>query len=204
MAHKFAILSYMKSLSLSQPHLLIMVGIPGSGKSFFAEKFSETFRAPYVSYDKMMQVGEGNAESGAKYMTYLLHELLKTGHTIVVDGLADTRAQRTELKHLAHVARYKPLFIWVQTDVATAKARALKAGKEKGHIVTPDEYHQLVSYFVPPAAMERPVVISGKHTYATQAKVVLKHLATARANAPTQVPSPSRSDSSGRRNIIIR
>lgn len=182
-----------------------MVGIPGSGKSFFAEKFSDMFHAPYVSYDKIMSVGEGNAESAAKYMTYLLHELIKTNQTIVVDGLADTRAQRTELKHVAHTAGYKPLFIWVQTDVATAKARALKTSKDKSRPLSPDEYDQLLGHFVPLVSAEKPVVISGKHTYATQAKVVLKHLAAPRSASPPQTP-PDRSDtpSSSRRNIIIR
>jgi predicted kinase len=190
----------MKSLSLSKPHLLIMVGIPGSGKSFFAEKFSEMFHAPYVSYDRIMDVGEGNAEQAARYMTYLLHELIKTGQTLVVDGLADTRAQRAELKHLAHVAGYKPLFIWVQTDVATAKARALKTSTDKGRGMTPHEYDQVAGYFMPLSAMEKPVVISGKHTYATQARIVLKNLAAPRGQAP---PS-DRGDPPGRRNIIIR
>lgn len=194
----------MKSLSLSQPHLLVMVGIPGSGKSFFAERFSEMFHAPYVSYDRVMDVGGGNEESAAKYMTYLLHELIKTGHTIIVDGLADTRTQRAELKHLAASAGYKPLFIWVQTDAATAKARALKTSKDRGRPLTPHEFDQLAAYFVPLTAMERPVVISGKHTYATQARVVLKHLAAPRGQAPPQTPPNPRGGSPGRRNIIIR
>lgn len=194
----------MKSLSLSQPHLLIMVGIPGSGKSFFAEKFSEMFHAAYVSYDRIIEVGEGNETSAASYMSYLLHELIKTGHTLVVDGLADTRAQRAELRHLAANAGYKPLFIWVQTDVATAKARALKGSGGRKRGLTPEEYDQLAAYFVPPRTMERPVVISGKHTYATQARVVLKHLAAPRAQAPPQTPPAARSDPSTRRNIIIR
>jgi predicted kinase len=180
-----------------------MVGIPGSGKSLFAEKFSEMFHAPYVSYDKIMVLGEGNEESAAKYMTYLLHELIKTNYTIVVDGLADTRTQRAELKHLAHTAGYRPLFIWVQTDIATAKARALKTSKDKGHHLTPDEYDQLAGYFVPLTATEKPIVISGKHTYATQAKVVLKHLASPRGTPP-QAPPTDRSEPPTRRNIIIR
>ena len=38
----------MKSLQLDKPHAIVMVGIPGSGKSFFADKFSAMFNAPYV------------------------------------------------------------------------------------------------------------------------------------------------------------
>jgi hypothetical protein len=52
--------------------------------------------------------------------------------------------------------------------------------------------------------MEKPVVISGKHTYATQARIVLKHLAAPRGQAPPQTPPNDRGDPPGRRNIIIR
>ena len=167
----------MKSLSLSQPHLLIMVGIPGSGKSFFAEKFSETFHAPYINHDKIIEITGGNNQLSAKYLAHLLHELCKTNHTIIVDGMADTRAQRSELKRLAAAAGYRPLFIWVQTDEATANARAAKVNSAyKGE-----------RKFAAPTSTEQPVVvISGKHTYATQAKVILKNLASSK-----QITRPS-------------
>jgi predicted kinase len=194
----------MKSLSLSQPHLLIMVGLPGSGKSFFAEKFSEMFRAPYVNYDKIAEISKDN-DLSAKYMAHFLHELFKTGHTIIVDGLADTRTQRAELKHLAHTAGYKPLYIWVQTDEATAKARKLKALKGDRHGAE-YEYDKLASSFAVPVATERPfVVISGKHTYATQAKAVLKNLATPRASSPKDItPERDRHQQASKRNITIQ
>ena len=181
-----------------------MVGIPGSGKSFFAEKFSEMFHAPYVSFEKIMEVGDGNTDSAAKYMTYLLHELIKTKQTLIVDGLADTRAQRAEYKHIAASAGYKPLFVWVQTDTATAKSRALKTSKDKGQRMSPADYDHISNYFVPLTAAEKPVVVSGKHTYATQAKVVLKHLATPRTQTPPESPPPERNEPTSRRNIIIR
>lgn len=195
----------MKSLSLSQPHLLIMVGIPGSGKSFFAEKFSDMFHAPCVSYEKIAEISN-DQESSARYMAHLLHELFKTRHTIIVDGLADTRAQRAELKHLANTAGYKSLYIWVQTDEVTAKARKIKQLNKGERHGAEYEYEKLASTFAIPVASERPVVvISGKHTYATQAKAVLKKLAQPRA--PSQArPGTDRADQqpANKRNITIQ
>lgn len=200
--HKFAILSYMKSLSLSKPHLIVMVGVPGSGKSFFAEKFAETFRAPYVSFEKIVAFVPENSKIAEALVTYQLDELLKTGQSVVIDGLADTRTARAELAQKARRSGYELLLTWVQTDPATAKARALKQYKDLGK--TPDDYEKALKRFTPPSSIEKPVVLSGKHTYATQAKVVLKKLTNPRAEISTHSTAPVREPQSGRRNITIR
>ncbi len=190
----------MKSLSLSKPHILIMVGIPGSGKSFFAEKFAETFRAPQVSLHSITSVVSDETVA-LKVANMQLEELLKTNQSIIVDGIAHSRAQRAELAKLAHDAGYDTLLVWVQTDPATAKGRALKDKKQSS-----SEYDDSVKRFAPPVALEKPVVISGKHTYATQAKVVLKKLSSPRAEISTHTTPPVRTEptTSTRRNITIR
>jgi len=192
----------MKSLSLSKPHVLIMVGIPGSGKSFFAEKFADTFHAPQVSLRTITSVVPDEA-TASKIAELQLKELLKTKQSIIVDGIAHSRAQRMELTKLAHDAGYDTLLVWVQTDPATAKARALKDKKQNV-----DEYDKQTKRFAAPLASEKPVVISGKHTYATQAKVVLKKLSNPRAEISTHSTPPVRVEptppTSTRRNITIR
>jgi len=196
----------MKSLSLSQPHLLITVGIPGSGKSFFAEKFAATFSAPYVKYDSIMKVTGQNIAASDILAGYMLRELFKTGHTIVFDGHTGTRAERTALKDLATASGYATLFIWVQTDEATAKLRFLKSGKAKGSRAAGRHYDTLLSTFSPPNPKEHPaVVISGKHTYATQVKAVLKNLTLTKQIARTSKPVHDHSQPmSPKRNIFIR
>ncbi len=203
--HIFGILSYMKSLSLSQPHLLITVGIPGSGKSTFAEKFAATFNAPFVDYSQIMEIAGQNTNVSDAYAGYLLKELFKTGHTIIFDGPTATRAERSALKDLAATAGYKSLFIWTQTDKETAKARFIKEHRKSGRIVTGSQYDALLKEFSPPNAKEHPtVVVSGKHTYATQAKAVLKNLTASRRPGK---PGSSRDHASitvHKRNITTR
>jgi predicted kinase len=197
----------MKSLSLSQPHLIIMVGVPGSGKTFFAEKFADTFRAPYVSYEKLITLLSEPSAFTDKLFYYQVSELLKTRQSILVEGVADTRVERLELAKRAHAAGYETLLVWVQTDPATAKSRYQKDDKPN-RASSPQEYDKLVKRFIPPTAIEKPVVISGKHTYATQAKVILKKLSEPRAEISSHVTPPIRSEpsepSSRRRNITIR
>lgn len=164
-----------------------MVGIPGSGKSFFAEKFAETFNAPYVNYDTLRPF-VADPKQLSKLIAHQMRELLKTNYSIVIEGGAHTRAERTELaKHLRQHG-YETVFIWVQTDPHTALARSLKLAK-----YSKDEHERLSKRFSPPHETEKPVVISGKHTYATQVRSVLKRLSGPRADISTHNTPPVRS-----------
>jgi predicted kinase len=189
----------MKSLSLSQPHLIILTGIKGSGKTFFAKKFAETFHAPYVSREWIDSLVSDPA-IGSQIITKQFEELLKTKQPIVVDGLSATRTDRVELGHKAREAGYETMLIWVQTDPTTAKNRAIKDSKGQ---LTSEEYDRIAKRFTPPSAVEKPTVISGKHTYASQAKVVLKKLTGPRTISTHRAATPVRSAES-RRSITIR
>lgn len=195
----------MKSLSLSQPHLLIVTGVPGSGKTFFAEKFADTFRAPFVNYNKIAYLSEGSGKEAIDDLfDYQLTELLKTQQTILIEGVGEARTDRIELARKAKAAGYVPLIVWVQTDPATAKDRLTRPvrGKEQ-QLLSPEEYDRLLKHFTPPNATEKTVVVSGKHTYASQAKVVLKKLTAPRAEISAHT-TPIATREPGRRNITVR
>ena len=187
----------MKSLSLTKPHLIIMVGLPGSGKSFFAEKFAETFHVPYICQHKIEELSTKNGEALAKLQ---LAELLKTNQPILFEGATGSRPERVALFKAARMAGYEPLIIWVQVDQFTAQDRSIAAKKT----TSPEEFNQHSKHFTPPSSVEKPLVISGKHTYASQAKVVLKKLSSPRAEISTQAAAPERTVQSGRRSITIR
>ncbi len=197
----------MKSLSLTTPHMIIMVGLPGSGKTFFAEKFASTFGAPYVSSDTLIQLGITDEKIVFAVTSRQIDELLKTKLSIIVECPSDTRTARLELAKKARQGGYEPLIVWVQTDAVTTKARATRDKAKIGRILTDEEYDQTVKHFTVPSALEKAVVISGKHTYATQAKVVLQKLSAPRAEISTHQAAPIRKDpkdQSVRRNITIR
>lgn len=174
----------MRSLSLSVPHVVVMVGIPGSGKSFFAERFSETFSVPLVSWGMIRDVlfneathADDEYEIINRVGQHMLAQLFQTGATLLYEGGCLTHDSRKDLAAIIRKAGYEPLFVWVQTDLATTRARALKHG-------TPADVHAAaVSIFTPPKDKEPFVVISGKHTYASQLKIVLKQLSSQRVAA---------------------
>lgn len=215
----------MKSLSLTKPQVLIIIGLPGSGKSFFARQFSETFSAPVVSYD---QIRHGIFEQASydknelstiqRIADYQLNELLKTQKTVIFDGGGDTRSQRMDLRKRVRGAGYDTLLIWVQTDSATARYRSMKRSSRRiddqyNQSLSAQQYEYLAKRFTAPISSESSVVVSGKHTYPTQAKVVLKKLVIPREEqANSRLATKHGSDFATRtperplqrRNILIR
>lgn len=173
----------MKSLILNRSHLIVMVGIPGSGKSFFAEHFAETFKAPIISYDRLhTEIFRSSTSSKddeatiSRIANYMLEEVLKTGQTVIFDGKIYSRTSYDLIAKKAQILGYEPLYVWVQTDSDTSKKRALKPNADKIAIIS-DQFDKALKQFTPPERTKRIVVISGKHTYASQLKIVLKCLA---------------------------
>lgn len=197
----------MKSLSLNKPHIIVMVGIPGSGKSFFAEKFAETFHAPYISRDKIATLVP-DTEIADKITLLQLSEFLKTKQSVIIEGPTLTRSERSEIAKLARRGGYECMLVWVQTHPDTARMRSLKSAKGTIQSVrTPSDFDQQIQRFNAPTAQEKPVVISGMHTYATQARAILKRLSHQRTEEVTQTRPPTREtpppQAPQRRNITI-
>lgn len=200
----FAILGRMKSLSLSRPLVIMVVGIPGSGKSFFARQFADTFSAPIVSYDKLRSSifpdptfsrdEEALIQDIADYET---NELLKTHKTFIIDGGANTRAERIAIERQVKTHDYHTLIVWVQTDEPTSRMRATKRSNKRktdewNVSITDELFNLQVKRLNAPLRIEQQVVISGKHTYATQAKVVLKKLVSPREDEAQAIHPPAR------------
>lgn len=189
----------MQPLQLHRPYAMMMVGIPGSGKSYFAEKFADTFHAPYIDSLELESRAK-DSDAASQLIGYTLGELAKSGKSFLFEGNSDTRIRRTEFAAWARSRGYTPLFIWVQTDPATALGRTLRTkslGKE--------EFERAVRNFSAPHDSEKAVVVSGKHTYASQAKVVLKRLSSDNrpASESHQPSERSRSAASSSRSISV-
>jgi len=189
----------MESLHLGRPYAIMLVGIPGSGKSFFASQFAEMFHAPYINSLDVEQLSrDGNA--AGELIGLILSELAKTKQSFVFEGNSDSRVHRTEFAKWARSKDYVPMIVWIQTDPRTSLKRALKNGT-----ITREGFETILRDFSPPHVDEKPVVISGRHTYASQARVILAHLSKDARPEPTAVPaSRPVTLQSTRRNITIR
>jgi predicted kinase len=183
----------MKSLQLDRPHAIIVIGIQGSGKTFFAEKFANTFNAPFI--EQAMFDDASSSEANAKaLMTSMLKEMLKTGRSIVVELALSTKSERADISKQLKQAGYAPLYVWVQVDTETAMARSHRASG-----INADEYQGRMRRFTPPHQSEHALVISGKHTFATQAKAVLRKI-----SGPRNTSEPPHRSQPQRGQIIVR
>ena len=167
-----------------------MVGIPGSGKSTFAERFAETFQAPLVSQTKLQRTFGLSDEAAVSLRDTILAEYLKTKRTVLIDGGVDEKTSREELAKQLKKAGYQPLVVWVQTDTNESLRRASKP-YPRGSGMSADVFNAAVDQFTPPHEKEKTIVISGKHTYASQLKIILKQLATSSSSTPTSTTTPT-------------
>lgn len=179
----------MKNLSLPKPLILVLVGLPGAGKSFFARQFAEMFGSPLVSFDRIRYELFAEPQNSAEEHTiigrlaeYQIAELIKTHRSFLVDGGYNAAAARQALATYAKKHGYGVLVIWVQTDDQTAQLRSMKRNPRKlDDQFSPSLDNQTflsLSKRLTAPSREEYVVISGKHTFSTQAKMVLRKLAT--------------------------
>lgn len=202
----------MNSLSPTQPLLIAVIGLPGAGKSFFSRRFAEAFGAPLISFDEIRkeifsEMSHSSDEDTivARVAGLELRELLKTKKTIVIDGGHNPRVSRMELNKLAHSNKYDTLYVWVQADERIARSRSLHRRPKKeddayNRSLTIDEFTSQAKKFTAPSNREAFVVVSGHHTFATQAKTILKKIAVSH-NTPRNIPK--RPSAAGQNHRVI-
>jgi predicted kinase len=154
----------------SRPYAILIFGVPGSGKTTFAEKFSTQFKAPYINIDALKT--DHKIDRTASLI--IIDQVAKCGQPLVIEGGLDTEKDREEIRQTLKQRRYKPVLIWIQTDIPTIKKRLSKklASAEKAKTY----FSKAIKKLEAPADLEWPIVISGKHTFAGQLKIVLAAL----------------------------
>lgn len=154
-----------------KPRALLIFGAPCSGKSTFAEKFGKKFKLATYDLDELAEEHEFTRDE----TLIILEQVLKTRQTILVQGALNTEKERIEMRNLLRDNGYEPTLIWIQTDVSTIRSR-LKS-KYKSVAKAKDFYEKAVAEMEAPGENEHAIILSGKHTFETQAKHVVAGLA---------------------------
>lgn len=208
----------------------MLYGFPGSGKTYFARQFCEEVAAAHVHDDKIRheifeepRYDKQENQILQQLMEYMTEEFLKAGVSVVYDVNAMRLSQRRRLRDMARKLNATPSLVWFQIDAESAFLRSSNRDRRK----TDDKYaidmdkemfKQVANHMQNPTTTEDYVVLSGKHTFSTQSKMLYKKfydsglldatnasVKVARPELMNRIPNPlaGRVDSS-RRNIRIR
>ncbi|QQS19574.1 ATP-binding protein [Candidatus Saccharibacteria bacterium] len=220
----------MVKLQPTKPLLIMLYGMPGSGKTFFSRQLCEQLAAAHVQGDRIRdELFENPSYSKeenhivASLMAYMTSEFLQAGISVVFDTNAMRLSQRRALRNLAIKAAAHPILLWLQIDPDSAFKRSSKRDRRKhddhyAQEMEPGTFRELMSGMQNPEITENYLVLSGKHVFNTQKNAVIRYLVEKRLialdNTPAQlskpglvniVPNPAagRVDLS-RRNISVR
>lgn len=219
----------MSKLVTTKPLLIMLYGLPGAGKTYFARQLCTRLRAAHVQGDRIRfelfeqpRYDKQENEIVSHLMDYMTDELLGVGVSVVYDTNATRLTGRRALRDMARKAHAEPLLVWLQIDVEGAFARISGRDRRRSDdkytmALDRSSFDNLLSHMQNPAREEDYIVISGKHTATTQVRAVLKKLESLNLIMPEEpvqlvkpelvnlIPNPAagRVDLE-RRNIVIR
>ena len=121
----------------SSPLLILVMGLPGSGKSYFSEHLAEKMNALYLSSDRvraeMKLMGKYDEESKQKVydrLEELAREALQNGEAVLVDATFHKKKRRVQFAALARETGARLKIIRIEADEALIRERLQKARKE--------------------------------------------------------------------------
>lgn len=110
--------------------LILVIGLPGSGKSYFSERLALQLSAVHLQTDKVRKEMhlEGNYSDEDKLLVYKstcdrAENLLKQGRAVIVDATFHREVYRELFFHMAAKLEIQVVIIWVEADQDTAKSR---------------------------------------------------------------------------------
>ncbi|HEX5447893.1 MAG TPA: ATP-binding protein [Candidatus Saccharimonadales bacterium] len=177
----------MAKIELSKPALICLYGFPGSGKSYLARNLAKDFHMANVSSDRirgeLFQNPRYDAQENAiitHLMDYICEEFLDAGVSVIYDTNALRSAQRRKLREMARRQKAQYLLIWLQIDMDTAFSRT--QGRDRR--TTDDRFAEpqtKATFDRQLSGMQNPegedyLVVSGKHTFATQKSAIVNRL----------------------------
>lgn len=179
-----------------KPKLLLLVGIPGAGKTFFAEKFSSEYQIPFINLNdwryNLFDQPTFDRQEDAKLFNFgqsILEQIFKTRKSVLIEGGLDSRTDRQRYINLARQNNYEPMVIWVQNVEQESRIRATRLNKKlpKQFLITSEAFDNTIRRFTAPNIAEKPVVISGKHAFSTQYRTILKRIVEQRSAVSSTV-----------------
>lgn len=125
-------------LAGKSPALIVLIGLPGSGKSYFARQLKSRYPAAILDSDALRQVLFPNPEHTTKEhgrlfpaIHVLIERLLERGISVIADATNLKEANRRPLYALARDAGAKLVLVHVRAPVSVIRKRLLQRSGQR-------------------------------------------------------------------------
>lgn len=174
---------------MSTPLLIVFLGFPGSGKTYFATKLAKEIGAVTLNSDalrvtmfKSLEAIEKirhSADQSRLYddvfgaMDYAAKQTLLAGHSVIYDAQQTKRENRHNIERLATEAGAIPILVWIKTSKQTALRRGQeREARDDSHQYDAEKMEYLIDRFARvtdlPEPGENTVEISGEQPFEQQ------------------------------------
>lgn len=175
---------------MKKPTLLVTLGFPGSGKTYFSEKLSKERGFFHINsdiirftYSKNPTFSKDEHEGVFALMDLITEKLLKSGISVIYDCNTNFRSHRSRIRSIAKRARANYYLVWLQTNIRMAEKRLVKRaalrGKKKRLLYRPvnlETLHKLKNEMQIPTNKEKFIAIDGHLPFSKQIKILDKQL----------------------------
>ena len=170
---------YNQTMTTSKPKIIMFLGYPGSGKSYFARQLADKIHAVRMNGDSMRialfkTVEAINEHPDKKTLNdqtfsaidYAVSQILKVGHTVVYDAHHNKRSIREDLEKLATEYDAVPVVVWVKTphEVALKRGQTREASADSRNMTEEQmiaSMNRHMANFDEPAENEHVITIDG-------------------------------------------
>ena len=182
--------------------LILLYGLPGSGKSFFARQASDLLHIPHISSDRIRyELFEKPTYSKEEQtivlnlMYMMLEEYAKLGLSAIFDVSINKLQDRRAIRDLARKYNMTPLLVWLQADTEScffrAKSRDLRKADDKYSTEISRELFDQIEKTMQAPQNEDALVISGKHLFDSQKNALLRRLKEMQLLVTEDMPAKS-------------
>lgn len=177
----------MSKSRLLRPTIVMLYGLPGSGKTFFARQASEMLGIPHISSDRiryeLFEKPTFSKDEQAvvfNIMMIMLEQFTRSGLSALLDVSLGRAADRKLIREFAKKHKIETMLLWLQADSESCFARIKTRDRRKSDDqysadMSREQFDTLERHMQTPTG-EDAVVISGKHLFESQRNVFLRKL----------------------------
>lgn len=132
--------------------VILVFGLPGTGKTYFSEKLAEEINAVHLNTDLIREKLNFTGRYDEKTKQQVYNELFKKtqmefrkGADVIVDGTFHKKRRREQVKNLTTAANRKIYFIEIKAEESTARKRLKEVRKHSDADL--DVYEKIKSKF---------------------------------------------------------